>query len=172
MKGTGKLVIYLDFDGVLHHENVWWHPSLGPYFPSHPPTESKLFEHVPLLEQLLEPYPEICIVLSTSWVRRYGCAQAAKNLGPRLRQRVAGATFHSRMNEQEFSELPRGQQVWSDVKRRKPRDWIALDDCPDGWPLEATERFIKTHSELGIAEPLVLETFKACLELMSKKEQK
>ncbi len=25
-KGAGALVLYLDFDGVLHHENVLWHP--------------------------------------------------------------------------------------------------------------------------------------------------
>lgn len=31
MKGTNELVLYLDFDGVLHHENCLWHPKLGDY---------------------------------------------------------------------------------------------------------------------------------------------
>lgn len=29
--GRGELILYLDFDGVLHHENVLWHPRKGPY---------------------------------------------------------------------------------------------------------------------------------------------
>jgi hypothetical protein len=29
--GEGALILYLDFDGVLHHENVLWHPRKGVY---------------------------------------------------------------------------------------------------------------------------------------------
>ncbi len=171
MKGSGRAVLYLDFDGVLHHENVWWHPRLGPYFPSHPHTDSKLFEHVPLLEQLLAPHPDICIVLSTTWVRRYGCSHAGKQLGPRLRQRVIGATFHSRMHDQKFEEMPRGVQVTRDVLRRKPGDWIALDDTDEGWSPIAQGHYIQTHPERGIADPDVLSAFKTRLARISNREQ-
>lgn len=127
MKGAGELVLYLDYDGVLlHHENVLWHPRIGAYLSA--PDGYVLFQHAELLEQILAPYPQVRIVLSTTWVRRYGRATAAKNLRPALRSRVIGATFHSRMDEQQFSEVPRGMQVWSDVLRRQPRDWLALDD--------------------------------------------
>jgi hypothetical protein len=117
LSGNGQHLLYLDFDGVLHHHDVWWHERVGPYMRA--PEEYKLFQHLPLLETALMPYPAVRIILSTSWVRRYGCAKAAKQLGPRLRQRVIGATFHSRMNEGLFQELPRGKQVWDDVRRRK-----------------------------------------------------
>lgn len=164
LSGHGGLLLYLDFDGVLHHEDVWWHPRIGAYLRA--PDEFKLFQHLGLLEQLLAPYPELRIILSTSWVRRYGCTGTAKNLGPRLRQRVIGATFHSRMNEAVFAEIPRGQQVWADVQRRRPRDWIALDDCPDGWPAESEGKFIKTHQHHGISEPAVLAEFRQKLSEM------
>jgi hypothetical protein len=154
LSGHGGLLLYLDFDGVLHHEDVWWHDLVGAYLRA--PDEFKLFQHVGLLEQLLAPYPELRIVLSTSWVRRNGCAGAAKNLGPRLRQRVIGATFQSRMNDATFAAIPRGQQVWADVQRRQPRDWIALDDCPDGWPAQSQGKFIQAHRHHGISEPAVL----------------
>ncbi|MDT7517956.1 HAD domain-containing protein [Rhodoferax sp. TBRC 17660] len=124
--GHGELLLYLDFDGVLHHENVLWHPRIGAYLSA--PEQYKLFQHIGLLETLLEPYPQVRIVLSTAWVCRYGCAKSAKQLGPRLRQRVIGATFHSRMDQDMFTALPRGKQVWEDVRRRKPSGWIALDD--------------------------------------------
>lgn len=50
LRGHDGTVLYLDFDGVLHHEDVWWHPRRGVYIrtPGH-----QLFEHVPLLEEVL-----------------------------------------------------------------------------------------------------------------------
>lgn len=149
MKGTGQSVLYLDFDGVLHHENVWWHPKRGAYIFE---THYQLFQHAALLEQLLAPYPEVQIVLSTSWVRRYGVSKSAKFLGPVLRKRVIGATFHSKMDVQLFLDLPRGLQVWADVVRRRPAKWLALDDVDDGWPAQARANFVKTDDILGISE--------------------
>lgn len=40
---TGGLILYLDFDGVLHPENVYMQPGQGPYIES--PEGHKLFEH-------------------------------------------------------------------------------------------------------------------------------
>lgn len=53
VKGLGLPLLYLDFDRVLHPEFCYWHPRKGPYLkaPGHSP-----FEHLTLLEQLLEPY--------------------------------------------------------------------------------------------------------------------
>jgi hypothetical protein len=164
--GRGSLLLYLDYDGVLHHEDVWWHARIGPYLRA--PDEYKLFQHLTLLETLLAPFPQVNIILSTSWVRRYGCSKTAKELGPRLRQRVLGATFHSQMNEDLFMAMPRGRQVWEDVLRRKPRDWLALDDDGDGWLPESAEHFVKTHDHDGISDPQVLATFRTKLEAMCK----
>lgn len=153
-KGAGQLILYLDFDGVLHHENVRWHPKKGAYLNA--PPRYKLFQHADLLVSLLEPYPDIKIVLSTSWVRTYGCANTAKRLPADLRHRVIGATFHSQMYEQLFVDMPRGMQVWLDVVRRNPRDWFALDDDFLNWPAWCTDNFIQTHEHEGIGDPVVL----------------
>lgn len=164
--GRNELILYLDYDGVLHHENVLWHPSIGAYLSA--PEGYVLFQHSALLEQLLEPYPEVRIVLSTSWVRRYGCSSSAKQLGPALRQRVIGATFHSKMNEEEFAAAPRGMQVWGDVYKRKPRDWLASDDDYLHWPAWCREKYIKTHEHEGLSAPAVLAEFKEKLERLCK----
>lgn len=161
MKGTGRLLLYLDYDGVLHHENVLWHPRIGAYMSA--PDGFVLFQHSELLEGLLAPYPQVQIVLSTSWAVRYGCAKAAKELRPALRSRVIGATYHSRMPEEHFREMPRGQQVLADVVRRQPRAWLALDDDGEGWPEHTLERFVQTHEHLGISEPTVLEKLRTKL---------
>ncbi len=167
MAGEGQLLLYLDFDGVLHPERVWWHPTVGPYLSD--PGEDRLFQHSALLERILAPYPDIRIILSTSWVRRYGVAKSAKELRPALRQRVVGSTINGRMNEDAFSRLLRGQQVWADVQKRKPRAWLALDDCPDGWPAQSVDKFIQAHPDQGLAHPEVLTRFQELLAAMHTK---
>ena len=166
MKGRGERLLYLDFDGVLHHENVLWHPKIGAYMSA--PDGYVLFQHAELLERMLAPYPEIQIVLSTSWVRRYGCARSAKQLRPSLRRRVIGATFHSKMNKFEFAEKPRGLQVWEDVLKRRPRNWLALDDDWLDWPGCCIDNYVKTHSIEGLCDPAVLDTFARKLQEMCK----
>ena len=163
-RGKDELVAYLDFDGVCHHENVWWHPRRGPYIEAGP--EFTLFQHIQLLIEVLEPYPDLRIVLSTSWVRRYTYSKAAKRLPALLRERVIGATFHSEMHEESFAAAPRGLQIWSDVLRRQPRDWLALDDDYLHWPAWCRDKLIRTHDVLGISESKVLAELKAKLSLM------
>lgn len=165
-RGAGEAVLYLDFDGVLHHENVHWHSTKGPYIKDAPPGHV-LFQHVDLLVKLLAPYPLIRIVLSTSWVRRYGCAGAAKRLPMALRERVIGATFHSKMDPVEFYGAPRGMQVWGDVVRRKPAAaWLALDDDYLHWPKWALEHYVRTHEIEGISNTAVMAAIEAKLALM------
>ena len=162
--GRDQLILYLDFDGVLHHENVRWNSRVGAYLSA--PEGYVLFQHAELLEELLKPYPEVRIVLSTSWVRVYGCTKAAKNLRPSLRARVVGATFHSQMNEELFTSMPRGKQVCADVERRKPRDWLALDDDYLHWPEWCLDKYIRTDEHEGISEPSVLAEFQQKLARM------
>ena len=162
--GKDELLLYMDYDGVAHHENVWWHPRRGPYIKAGP--EFTLFQHAELLVDVLEPYPEVLVVLSTSWVRQYSYSKAAKRLTPALRARVIGATFHSAMHEEGFVATPRGLQVWADVLRRQPRDWLAIDDDCLHWPAWCREKLVRTHDELGISEPRVLAELKTKLALM------
>ena len=148
LRGRDEVVMYLDFDGVLHHENVLWHPRKGVYLGA--PPEFALFQHAALLERLLAPHPHVRIVLSTNWVRVLGYSRSVKRLPLGLRERVVGATFHSSMNERLFAMLPRGVQVLDDVERRQPADWIALDDDGSGWPKEHQHRLVLTDERLGL----------------------
>ena len=130
-RGRGELVLYLDFNEVLHHVNCLYHPRKGPYLCA--PAGHTLVQYVSLLQELLFAYPDVRIVLSASWVRRYGFIRTARLPGPSLCARAVGATFHSRMDDQAFSALAHGVQVSGDVYRRGPRDWIALDDVAQDW---------------------------------------
>ena len=55
------MILFLDFDGVLHPD---------PCF-----EEARLFENAPRLSAALAPYPEVAVVLSTSWRTQRTLAQ-------------------------------------------------------------------------------------------------
>lgn len=162
-------VLYLDFDGVLHHGNVLWHPKKGAYLCA--PTGHRLFQHADLLAEVLSPYADLKIVLSTSWVLRYGHGESAKRLPLALRQRVIGSTYHSRMHKVEFQQSSRGQQIWSDVVRRLPVGWIALDDDDEDWPSWCLENLVRTDEFLGVSAPTVLEKLREKLQGMYLRAQ-
>src|SRR6185369_15298906 len=149
-KVGGGDVLYLDFDGVLHHKHVLVDPSRGLYFGPEAYWDGRtprLFEHANLLAQLLEPYPHVRIVLSTSWARR-SFRFARSYLPEPLAQRCVGATYHSRMERPLFDAASRGMQVWSDVLRREPRCWLALDDDPFDWPVWCQDRLVLVRNDL------------------------
>lgn len=152
VKGLGEPILYLDFDGVLHPEYCYWHPRKGPYLkaPGH-----SLFEHLPLLEALLAPYPPVKIVLTTTWVQTYRFKGTARKLGPILRERVIGATYHTGMNQENFRDIPRGQQIWGDAARRQPSGWVAIDDDASNWPEAVLDRLVHANGLLGLGEPRV-----------------
>ena len=168
-KAQGALVLYLDFDGVLHPADVVRHArrdSPGRAARALPreialgrasQAAHALFENAGLLEQALAPYPQVRIVLSTSWVPTLGFERALRFLPAGLVARTAGATWHTRMAEdlppaarwERFARIPRGQQVLADVHRRGPAAWVALDDDPDGWG-EARAHLVATDPEHGL----------------------
>lgn len=166
----GGPVLYLDFDGALHHENVCLDLKGGVFFggiaQSHGVTSGhphRLFEHAPLLGALLEPYPKVRLVLSTRWVLWRGFERARARLPLPLARRCIGSTFHKRMDRREFLELPRGMQIWSDVTRRQPSAWLAIDDDDTDWPVWCRDKLVCTDENWGIGEPGVLARLQAKL---------
>lgn len=153
LKGRGEPVLYLDFDGVLHHDNCLWHPRRGAYL--HAPEGYRLFQHAPLLEAMLAPYPKVKVVLSTSWVRQYRYSGAAKRLPESLRSRVIGATYHSHMENPWFWEKPRWKQIWEDVCRRGPGSWLALDNDVEEWPPQLARHLVASDDTDGINPPAI-----------------
>ncbi len=157
-------VLYLDYDGVMHDSEVYYHPKRGIYMK----TEGcVLFEWMPILEELLLPHPDVRIVLSTSWVREFRFSFAKKHLSQPLQDRVIGATFHKEhMRKENFAHLPRGEQIVGDVSRRKPKSWFAIDDDAQHWPQCCRDKLIHTDSARGISCPEVQKSIRTMLEIM------
>ena len=151
---SSRVLLYLDYDGVLHPEDVVRHPRRGIYLHPKYVGGHVLFEHAGLLAEELEQFPDVGIVLSTSWVRVLSFKRALGCLPEALRKRVVGATYHSSMDDGAFLDLSRGQQVVGDAGRRKAKRWLALDDDAEHWPVEHRGRLLHTHPVQGLASVL------------------
>jgi len=102
-------------------------------------------------------------VLSTSRVTELGFDRARGYLPQPLQQRVEGATFHKRqMSKREFSNLTRYEQITVDVQRRRPSQWLAIDDDLQGWPEHALQHIVPMPLVLGLSSPA------AALELQQR----
>lgn len=176
---SADVVLYLDLDGVVHHEQVLWHPSKGIYMSPQGAAGHSLFEWLPILESVLEPYPEVALVLSSTWCIRPGYSATLKRLPPSLRNRFIGGTYHRRVhgvdpwNLSTFRATPRGVQVQEDARRRKPRQWIALDDDLEGWPESCRRNLVACDGTTGLSNPDVQQALReklhSCFVALSAK---
>lgn len=161
---TAPNVLYLDFDGVLHDDAVYFSPNRGMYLDA---PGRVLFEWMPILDELLAPYPELTVVLSTSWVRAKGLPFATSRLPPSLRSRVVGGTFDNRLVQKaEFDLLPRGLQVWQAIERRRPAAWFAIDNDAAGWPEHCLDRLVLTEDRTGLSDIRAQEEIRRILASM------
>ncbi len=142
-------VLYVDFDGVLHHHDVRRWRGIGPVVAT-----GSLFEHASVLIDILAPYPSARIVLSTSWVSVLGFNRTRAYLPEPLRRRVIGATTHSHMRLR--APLSRGFEVWEDVVRRGVHpNWVAIDDTDEGWTALSRPHLVLSDPERGLGSPAV-----------------
>jgi hypothetical protein len=154
-------ILYLDFDGVMHDDSVFWSPKRGIYLDT---PNRVLFEWMPILEELLAPYTDVSIVLSTSWVRVKSFEFAKNKLSTSLQERVIGATFHNRLMQKfDFDNQSRGYQIWNDVIRRKPTAWFAIDNDDKQWPEHCRDRLVLTDDSLGLSDVRVQEAVRKML---------
>ena len=152
-------ICYLDYDGVLQDSQVYNSPGIGIHLRTPGRT---LFEWVPILDELFEPYPDLKIVLSTTWVAAQNFEFARDQLPPGLRQRVIGSTYTSE-NMRYFDAWARGKQVSGDVASRKPHAWFAIDDDDSGWPRNCRSRLVRTDGSTGISAPAVQDAIRRIL---------
>ncbi|MFH1493369.1 MAG: HAD domain-containing protein [Pseudomonadota bacterium] len=144
--------LFLDYDGPMHPDAVYVIKGKITLKAD----GIALFEHAPVLEELLEPHPHVKIVLSTSWVRILGFDRAKHYLPAELQRRVVGATFHREMNRDHpgrFASITRFEQINQYVRRHNLERWIALDNDAVGWPDELRRHLVHVDDWAGLSDP-------------------
>jgi hypothetical protein len=113
-----SVILFLDFDGVLH--------------PDPCRDARRLFEHAPRLAALLEAFPEVCVVLSTSWRNTRSIDELVAPLSAPLRARVIGVTptFGEFVAPARLIPYRRHAEClqWLEAQGQADRPWLALDD--------------------------------------------
>jgi len=144
-------VLFLDFDGVLHPDAVYL-------------VQGKvvlkmdgfsLFGFADVLVDELKPYPDVKIVLSTSWVPTFKCFDKVKgHLPDELSAKIVGATYHSGFSKQEWRCMTRYQQIRRYVTRANlsEGDWIAVDNDAQGWPEDKCGNLVLTDDYGGLSD--------------------
>lgn len=152
-------ILYLDFDGCLHANDVRLVKRRPVVFENGVMSTRPLFEHAFLLEQILAPHRKLHIVLSTSWVRHLGFSYASAQLTPGLQDRIIGATWVPSMGTEPggaefYDRLSRFQVIWLDAAGRKNDRWLALDDDIVGWPASQSHRVVAPEERsMGLGQP-------------------
>lgn len=141
-------VVYLDYDGVLHSDEVYWYRKKGIVVKG----DHDLFAAAGVLESILAPYPAVQLILATTWVRVLSYHTAAKRLPPSLQARLRGATWHSSVDADWWSTLTRYEQIANHAKRHAIKNWLAIDNDAEGWPFDEVGRLVHTRDTHGLLD--------------------
>ena len=141
------MILFLDFDGVLHPDNV----RLAQYGYGEPLVPEilepgyELFCWADALAAILDdedPHGRVKIILSTSWVNHF--PWASEYLPPSVRGRVIGEIKHG--------HLPRGALVALHAEINTLDRWIAIDDDCQDWPEEHLHRLVRCDGKHGLSD--------------------
>ncbi|CBJ39332.1 conserved protein of unknown function [Ralstonia solanacearum CMR15] len=134
------LVLFTDFDGVLHAADEPALDGTGRVI-----ANERLFAWLPILVGILEPYPEVRLVVSSDWRRLLDDENLRLVLGP-LGSRFVGIV--------ETWGASRADEILAEVRRRKLTHWLALDDHPTVAIASRHEpRFIACMPDTGLSAP-------------------
>ena len=154
--GMDFVIVFLDFDGVLHPD-----PCVD---------ATRLFENAPRLAYVLNDYPRTMLVLSTAWRQGSTFEQLLVLLPEGLRHRVIGVT----PNFSDFSSaaalIPYRRQAecmrWMLQNRLQDQPWLALDDRSSGFT-PYCEKLIECDPERGF-DQAISARLRAALQLHSE----
>ncbi|WP_233884652.1 HAD domain-containing protein [Paraburkholderia flagellata] len=121
--------LFVDYDGALHRG----HALLDESGEISLDTGNPLFEFSPLLVSLLEPWPEVEIVLTTSWLSRLPVEEVVSYLPLPLARRVAGTTLGYRARFGDWKTgIARTYIIRAYVFEHRLKNWLAIDDSVYG----------------------------------------
>lgn len=123
------MLLFLDFDGVLHPENL------------RTEDRDQLFCELPLLHEILRATPKVEVVFSTSWrllYPRQELIQMVTKEAPDLAPRFIGHTPVLDVKDRPQGIIGlREDEIcrWLSLNGQENRPWLALDDSRDFyWP--------------------------------------
>lgn len=134
-------ILFLDFDGVLRRKS-------SPLYK----LESDLVNN---LEGVLRLAPDVKIVITSSWREVFGLSDLRRHFSADIAERIEGLTPLSR----DLTPHYRYKEILAYLKRFHTLQtaWIALDDDPEHFPLDAPVLIVDPERGLDADEAMKLE---------------
>jgi len=136
-------VIFLDFDGVTHPE----------------PTSGPVFIQLPWIEGVLRAYPQVPVVLSTSWRESYPIDVLQSNFSPDISPRILDVTpvmdWSARLHHPALVSRASRQaeiEAWLYANLTISHPWIAIDDRAH-WFEPGCRHLLFTNRRTGFTGP-------------------
>jgi len=124
-----------------------------------------LFEYAAYLVDVLAPWPQVQIIVTTSWLRTLGAEKTIALLPDELRRRVVGTTLGT---PPRFSEFKDGTAKTMTVIRHAAKygltRWLVLDDEAWGVPSGYEQHFLHTDSDTALGASEVRKQLREWLE--------
>lgn len=145
--------LFVDYDGTLHRGRALLDTDGQVTLESGRP----LLEYAPLLVEMLDPYPAVQIVLTTSWLQTLPTEKVVSYLPLDLARRVVDTT---RDRKARFSYMQNGSGRTDIIAcyalGKRLKNWLAIDDSVYGAyhfgrePGELVKNFVLLDSTRGI----------------------
>jgi hypothetical protein len=108
------MILFLDFDGVLHPEHD-----------REPTPADQVFCHLPRFETIMRDFPTVEIVISSMWRHQFSLEYLRSRFSPDIAGRITGTTSTQPMVDLREREI----LDWLAAHGRSDDLWIALDDA-------------------------------------------
>ncbi len=114
------MILFLDFDGVLH-----------PDYENYDRPDTELFCHLQRLEEILRDFPDVDIVISSMWRYQFTLDQLRARFSPDIALRIIGKLPQSEYFDLSYVRARREKEIlrWLFDAERTTEAWVALDDC-------------------------------------------
>lgn len=148
--------LFVDYDGTLHVGRALLDTATGQVTLD---SGRPLLEFAPILAEILEPYPAVEIVLTTSWLQELPTEQVVSYLPLELKRRVVGTTGDIKPRLGCLRDgTARTYIITSYAYGEGLKNWLAIDDSVYGVyhfgrePGELVDHFCLLDSAHGISD--------------------
>jgi hypothetical protein len=134
------MILFLDFDGVLHPEHD-----------GEPTPPDRVFCHLPCFESVMRDFPAVEIVISSTWRYQFSLDELRARFSPDIAARIIDATPQTERIEGQYLPARREGEIleWLRANGRENMEWIALDDA--AWQFqEYRDRLVACTWYLGL----------------------
>jgi hypothetical protein len=123
-----RVIVFLDFDGVLHRYAPWPHDES---------MQAQYFSCLPRLESVLRDYPHVLVVVASDWRRHYSVERLRGFFSCDIRTRVIGTTaFDGSTSDAVGQRQLQAERYLRDHDLVGTR-WIAVDDTGSNYRPDA-----------------------------------